>query len=849
MAARGGLGSLTVSLGLDSADFTDGLTKAQAQAQKFADSVKAIALGEAIGEQISQFAEKAYDALKELTVGAFETADQLNNLSKNAGVSIEALGGIAFAASKVGGTLEDTAASIGKLNKSIAEAASDSSSKAAGAFKAIGVSVTDAAGKTKSADQVFAEVADKFATYADGPEKAAIALQLFGKAGAAQIALLDQGGQALQDNIAYYQRYSGVTQETADKASAFSDTLTNINLINKSFGQLILAETLPILQGLANAYLDTKENSDLFKNAATALRVVLETLVVTGATVRDTFIGVGDTLGAYAAVSARLLQGDVAGATAIGKAYQQAGEERKKQLDAFNSSVLKTPTVANGDSTPTKDFGTFSKLPQAPKLPAAGAASAAEAALKKQLDGQLKLIQQFAKDQADGYALANTYLDGVYKDGLVSQQEYFDTQKQVRAVALQDQVDDFNKQIALLQAFIANPATKQVDRIDAENKVKEAVQARDAAVTKASAAEILANQQNARAVESLAVSYANLQASILAAQGNDVGAQAIKNAQELKAAAILITQAEGDPAALGALEQIQALQVTRTQLTKDYAKLLDTTANREAEIYLDAEAGGKSELETLLAIKDARTVAINQLQQQATAAAALAAVSGTDADAKKAADLALSVKKAASEIDPVAKAINSSLEDSFGSAFSEFITGAKSAKDAFKDFANSVISNIADIASKQLAKQVFGDLGGSSGVGGLLSGLLSNYQASQNNVNYSNEGAHNPIPLAAGTNYVPYDGFAATLHKGEAVVPAKYNQGGPAAPVVNITNTAGVQVTPSTGSDGSVHLLIETAVDQAHSAVAADFASGTGRASRAAATRFGLGAGALPKRN
>jgi phage-related minor tail protein len=31
------------------------------------------------------------------------------------------------------------------------------------------------------------------------------------------------------------------------------------------------------------------------------------------------------------------------------------------------------------------------------------------------------------------------------------------------------------------------------------------------------------------------------------------------------------------------------------------------------------------------------------------------------------------------------------------------------------------------------------------------------------------------IPLATGTNYVPYDGFPATLHKGEAVVPAAYN--------------------------------------------------------------------------
>jgi hypothetical protein len=32
-----------------------------------------------------------------------------------------------------------------------------------------------------------------------------------------------------------------------------------------------------------------------------------------------------------------------------------------------------------------------------------------------------------------------------------------------------------------------------------------------------------------------------------------------------------------------------------------------------------------------------------------------------------------------------------------------------------------------------------------------------------------------PIGLAIGTNYVPYDGFSATLHEGEAVVPKAYN--------------------------------------------------------------------------
>lgn len=50
--------------------------------------------------------------------------------------------------------------------------------------------------------------------------------------------------------------------------------------------------------------------------------------------------------------------------------------------------------------------------------------------------------------------------------------------------------------------------------------------------------------------------------------------------------------------------------------------------------------------------------------------------------------------------------------------------------------------------------------------------------------------------LAVGTNYVPYDGFRATLHKGEAVVPKIYNPaaGGKAAGAVNYSPTFNLTV-------------------------------------------------------
>ncbi|WP_395406309.1 hypothetical protein ACHMW6_06450 [Pseudoduganella sp. UC29_106] len=55
---------------------------------------------------------------------AIDASDHLNDLSKKTGVTVEVLGGLGFAAAQAGGDLESIAAAAGKLNKSIAEAAS-----------------------------------------------------------------------------------------------------------------------------------------------------------------------------------------------------------------------------------------------------------------------------------------------------------------------------------------------------------------------------------------------------------------------------------------------------------------------------------------------------------------------------------------------------------------------------------------------------------------------------------------------------------------------------------------------------------------------------------------------------
>lgn len=857
MAARGGLGSLSVFLGLDTTEFNDGLSKAEQQAKRFAEQTASIAAGTAFGQIIYDAAKQAAVGLKDMVFGSIDAADHLNDLSKKTGVAVDVLGGIGFAAGQAGGDLESASAATGKLNKSLAEAASGNK-EAAEAFKVLGVGVKDALGQTRSADAVLVDLANKFAEFNDGPEKSALALRIFGKAGADIIPLLDDGGAALQQNIEYFKRYSGVTAETAAAADQFNDTLGKINLLSKAAGTTLASSLLPSFQSIADEFLRMKENGDGFKSAAEAIKVVFDTLVVAAANVAFVFLGVGREIGAVAAQLNALAHGDLDGFTAIGDAVKEDGKRARAELDAFVDRYKNAGKQAAAGVDPA-DFAVLDQVAggkkNAPRLAAAGASDGSDE-LKKQLDSQIKLVQDFAKAQADAFQLGNTYLTGVYADGLVSQRQFFDTQKQVRDAALASQLEAIDKEIALQQAFAASPAAKQADRIAAEGKVTLLVQQRAEAVTKASGVEILAQQANARAAEDLADRYDNLRASVLAASGDDVGAAALKNAQQVRDAARLIAQAQGDPAVAQRLGLQLTQQAQAAELQKQYAKLLDDTARKEAEIYLDAQVGGKGELETLAAIRDARAAAIVQLQQQGTAAAALAAASGSDADIKRADDLALALKKAAAEIDPLATKFNSLFEDSFSNAFAGFLDGTKSAKDAFKDFANSVIGEIARIAAKNLAKSIFGDTGGASGLGGFLSKLFGGSSSSGGTgfgtgSNFGNQdyGAF----LATGTNYVPYDGFKATLHKGESVVPAKYNPaaGGRSsngAPSIVVEDHNGSRVTAQPQDDGTLRLVIKAASDAAYARGLEDLQSGTGAYSDALRNRHGVGPGNLPKR-
>ena len=171
------------------------------------------------------------------------------------------------------------------------------------------------------------------------------------------------------------------------------------------------------------------------------------------------------------------------------------------------------------------------------------------------------------------------------------------------------------------------------------------------------------------------------------------------------------------------------------------------------------------------------------------------------------------------------KSVRDNMEQGLGSAFEGMITGAKSAKEAFRDMAKSMLANLAKIIAQELALRAiragmkmfgFAD-GGISARDGYYPSFAGGGTYASPLRNYSKGG------MARG----PQQGYNAVLHGNEAVVPLPHNRkipvelkGGAGGDQNNVTvnvavNNDGTATTRTESSDGMGAERLGTMVAQA----------------------------------
>ncbi len=431
------LGSLVVSLEANTAKFTSDMGKAAYQTEQAMKQMSRDA--KIVGAAMGVLGLAGAGAMAIMVKQSIAAADNLRDMAQKTAIAVTTLNGMGFAASQAGGSLDGMVTAAGKLNKAIAEGAQGNNDQAA-AFKALGINVVDASGRLKTADVVMTEMASKFATFEDGPEKVALSMALMGKAGADMIPVLNEGGEAMRVNIEYAKQYSGMTTELANGADNFNDTMGKLQLQQEGFANALTAAVLPILQAVANETLNAAEQSNGFSLAANAARTVLETFVVVGSEVAFVFKGIGTEIGGMAAQLAALASGDIKGFTAISDAMKSDAERARIEHDKFIARVMDRSPTVTATGTPIAPQG------RAPRMPVktTGGKKGPTEAEKIEADAQ-KFVAKL-REQADTFGMSSiavleyqmnlSKFPQVYKDEAIALQQRIDAYK---AAADEDQ--------------------------------------------------------------------------------------------------------------------------------------------------------------------------------------------------------------------------------------------------------------------------------------------------------------------------------------------------------------------------------------------------------------------------
>lgn len=261
------LGTLVVSIAMDTLEFSKGIDKGSYEAQKFAkeldqklnrsirtvtDGFKGFALG-ALGAVGAVATVSA--ALSKLNT-SFQTLDKAAKDSQRFGIPIEQLTALQFAANLSGVQVDKLGDSMKDLLKNVSEAANGVKGQSS-LFRALGVDVVDASGKVRGANELMEDLAEVFSSLDDGATKTNLAMKVFGESGKDLIPLLNAGRDGLREYTQEARAFGAViTAEAAKSAELYNDNLSRVSTSVDSLFRSLASDLLPGINNVTTAMIE-----------------------------------------------------------------------------------------------------------------------------------------------------------------------------------------------------------------------------------------------------------------------------------------------------------------------------------------------------------------------------------------------------------------------------------------------------------------------------------------------------------------------------------------------------------------------------------------------------------------
>ena len=229
---------------------------------------------------ISGAAAGALGALGKLGYDTMQSADELNTLSKQTGISTDELQKWKYAADLVDVSVEDMTGALKKLKKNMSGDAT--------AIKKLGVNVKNADGSFRDVNDVFYDTLKALSGIDDETERDLAAMEIFGKSADDLAGIIDDGGAALQ---AYGQEAENLglimSGETLDSLNEANDTVDklkqNVSMSLAQAGATLATTFAPVLEKISTLIGQVTEKiRNLTPEQAETITKVLAVIAVVG---------------------------------------------------------------------------------------------------------------------------------------------------------------------------------------------------------------------------------------------------------------------------------------------------------------------------------------------------------------------------------------------------------------------------------------------------------------------------------------------------------------------------------------------------------------------------------------
>ena len=190
------------------------------------DKLKGVASGVAKGmTAIATAGAGAVTAIGAMALKAGQSADDINTLSTQTGLSTEQIQKFRYASETIDVSLDTLTGSMAKLTKYMSNA-TKGSGDVYNAFKELGVSFQNTDGSLRNNEEVFNECISALGKMENETQRDALAMKIFGKS-AQELNPLIKGGADTLKQMGDQAQQLGIIldQETLDKANAFNDQI------------------------------------------------------------------------------------------------------------------------------------------------------------------------------------------------------------------------------------------------------------------------------------------------------------------------------------------------------------------------------------------------------------------------------------------------------------------------------------------------------------------------------------------------------------------------------------------------------------------------------------------------